>query len=121
MASLETIVNQCISYDKDLWKGPVGKDGKVSRTPLANAPGALGSASSNPYDALANLLFNKHLNHWCHNCVHVSWSPVKAVFSLDQYTNTQIRKRRSDITLQMFYPKMTHLCICFAKKVISFT
>ncbi len=60
-ASLQTIFDQCISYNKDPWKGPVGKDGKVSCNPSANAAGTLGSASSNPYDELANLLFNKIL------------------------------------------------------------
>ncbi len=45
----------------------------------------------------------------------------KAVIFLDRYTDTQIRKRWSDIALQRFYLKMMHLCICFAKKVISLT
>ncbi len=38
------------------------------------------------------------------------------LISLDRYTDMQIRKRRSDILLQRFYPKMTHLCIRFAKR-----
>jgi hypothetical protein len=37
---------------------------------------------------------------------------------LHQFTGTQICKRQSDIALQRFYPKMMHLCIHFAKKVI---
>jgi hypothetical protein len=68
MALLQTIMNQCISYEKDPWKGPIGKDGKVSRNPLVNAAHVSSSASSNPYEALANLLFRKHLNHWRYNC-----------------------------------------------------
>ncbi len=72
MALVQTIVDQCISYDKDPWKGPVGNDGKVSHNPSANAAGASVSASSNPYDALANLLFNKHINHWRYNCKNSS-------------------------------------------------
>jgi hypothetical protein len=31
----------------------------------------------------------------------------------------QIHKRWSDIALQRVHPKMTHLCICFVKKVFS--
>ena len=30
-ASLQTMVEKCENYDKDPWKGPVGKDGKVPR------------------------------------------------------------------------------------------
>ncbi len=67
-ALLKTIVDQCISYDKDPWKGPIGKDGKVFRNPSVNTAGVSVCASSNPYNALANLLFNKHLNHWHYNC-----------------------------------------------------
>jgi hypothetical protein len=32
-ATLQSVVEQCMSYDKDPWKGPVGKDGKPARTP----------------------------------------------------------------------------------------
>ena len=40
-ASLQTVVEQCTNYDKDPWKGPVGKDGKVPKSgPSANAAGA---------------------------------------------------------------------------------
>ena len=28
-ASLQTVVDQCTNYDKDPWKGPVDKNGKV--------------------------------------------------------------------------------------------
>jgi hypothetical protein len=41
----------------------------------------------------------------------------KAVISLPRYANTQIRKIWSDIALRRSYLKMTHLCICFVKKV----
>jgi hypothetical protein len=44
-ASLQTIVDQCTSYNKDLWKGHVSKDGKVSCNPSANAAGASVSSS----------------------------------------------------------------------------
>ncbi len=47
----------------------------------------------------------------------ISFNVSKAVISLPQYTDTQIRKRWSDIALQRFYLKMTHLHIRFAKKV----
>jgi hypothetical protein len=42
---------------------------------------------------------------------------TKAVISLPQYADTQMCKRRSDIALQRFYLKMTHLHICFVKQV----
>ncbi len=35
-ASLQTVVEQCLSYDKDPWKRPIGRDGKPVRNPLAN-------------------------------------------------------------------------------------
>ncbi len=47
----------------------------------------------------------------------LSVSVDEAMISLTRYTDTQIHKRRSDIALQRFYPKMTHLCIHFVKKV----
>ncbi len=39
-ATLQTVVNQCISCNKDPWKGPVKRGGKPVRTPLANAAGS---------------------------------------------------------------------------------
>jgi hypothetical protein len=36
-ALLQMIMDQCTSYDKDPWKGPVGKGGKPSHRPLATA------------------------------------------------------------------------------------
>ncbi len=44
---------------------------------------------------------------------------IKAVISLPQYMDMQIHKLWSDIALQRFFPKMTHLCVHFAKKAIS--
>ncbi len=56
-------------------------------------------------------------------CIHVfifksKKSQPKALISLPQYADTQICIRLSDIELQRLYPKMTHLCINFVKKVI---
>ena len=50
-ASLQTVMEQSTNYDKDPWKGPVGKDGKalVRGNPLANTTGA---DSGDPYKAL---------------------------------------------------------------------
>jgi hypothetical protein len=70
-ALLQTDVDQCTSYDKDPWKGPVGKDGKPSHGPSANAAGASVPSPGNnthPFEAMGNLSFNKHLNHWRNNC-----------------------------------------------------
>ncbi len=69
-ALLQTIVDQCTSYETDRRKGPVGKDGKPC-SPLAPAAGAsvpLGRDGTNPFEAMATLNFNKHFNHWQYNC-----------------------------------------------------
>ncbi len=61
-ASLQTVVEQCTNYDKDPWKGPVGKDSKVPcPTPCANATGSEGE---NPYDALSAKSFNYPFGRW---------------------------------------------------------
>jgi hypothetical protein len=61
-ASLQTVVEQCTNYDKDPWKGPVGKDGKVPRpTPSANAAGSKGEG---PCDVLSAKSFNYHFGQW---------------------------------------------------------
>jgi hypothetical protein len=70
-ASLQTVVNQCTSYDKDPWKGPVGKHGKPSCSPPANAAGAPASPSGNnvhPFEFMGTLSFNKHLRNWRYKC-----------------------------------------------------
>jgi hypothetical protein len=58
--SLQTVSNQCVNYDKDSFLGPVGKDGKVARTPLANAAGAALGEGENAYETLAAMSFNYH-------------------------------------------------------------
>jgi hypothetical protein len=52
-----------MNYDKDPWKGPVGKDGKpIPRgTPSANAAG---TNSESPYEALSSKSFNYHFGRW---------------------------------------------------------
>ncbi len=62
-ASLQTVVEQCTNYNKDPWKGPVGKDGKLPPrgNPSANAAGA---DSGDPYDALSKKSFNYHFGCW---------------------------------------------------------
>ena len=59
-ATLQTVVKQCVNFDKDPWLGPVGKDSKVPRSPLANAAGTNSGDGGNTYDALANKSFNYH-------------------------------------------------------------
>ncbi len=64
-ATLQTVANQCISYDKDLWKGSVGSDGEPVRTPLADSVGSnVNPDKTNLYDAHAAKPFNYHLNCW---------------------------------------------------------
>jgi hypothetical protein len=61
-ASLQTVVEQCTNYDKDPWKGPVGRDGKdPKRTPSANTAGA---DSGDPYEVLGGKSFNHHFGRW---------------------------------------------------------
>jgi hypothetical protein len=62
-ASLQTVVDQCMNYNKDPWKGPVGKDGKpIPRgTPSANAAG---TNSKSPYKALSSKSFNYRFGRW---------------------------------------------------------
>ncbi len=62
-ATLQSVVDQCLAYDKDPWKGPVGKDGKPLRHPSASAAGVSGDRS-NPYDALAKCTFGFHVSKW---------------------------------------------------------
>jgi hypothetical protein len=38
-ATLETVAEQCVHFDKDPWSGPVGKDGTVPHSPSAYAVG----------------------------------------------------------------------------------
>jgi hypothetical protein len=66
-AMLQLVVEQCMSYDKDPWKGPVGKDGKPARTPSDNAAGASGD-KSNPYKVMASCLFGNHMSCWQAGC-----------------------------------------------------
>ena len=40
-ASLQTVVEQCTNYNKDPWKGPIGRNGKVPKgATSANIAGA---------------------------------------------------------------------------------
>ena len=71
-ATLQSVVEQCMAYDKDPWKGPVGKDEKSLRHPSANVAGAGGEPSGNPYDAMAKCSFNLHMSRWRKGCVEGS-------------------------------------------------
>jgi hypothetical protein len=68
MAALQSVVDQCIAYDRDPWKGPVGWNGKPSSSPLANAAGTSSKNGSDPYDAMHSVSFNKHLTQWRFTC-----------------------------------------------------
>jgi hypothetical protein len=63
-ASLQTVVDQCVNFDKDLFLGPVGKDGKVVQNPSANAAATATGDGKNVYEELAAKSFNYHLGHW---------------------------------------------------------
>jgi hypothetical protein len=66
-ATLQSVVDQCLAYNKDPWKGPIGKDGKPVRTPSANAAG-VSDSSGNPYEAMATCSFNYHMSCWHNGC-----------------------------------------------------
>ncbi len=59
-ASLQTVVDQCVNFDKDPFLGPVSKDGKVVRNASANAAGATPVDGKNAYEALRAKSFNYH-------------------------------------------------------------
>ena len=61
-ATLQSVVDQCVAYDKDPWKGPVDKSGKAARTPSANTAGAAGGDKTNPYEAMVSCLFGLYIS-----------------------------------------------------------
>jgi hypothetical protein len=61
-ASLQTVVEQCVLYNKDPWKGPVGHDGKPVRNPLANMAD-LGE-HGDLYERIMAQIFGYHMNCW---------------------------------------------------------
>ena len=70
-ATLQSVVDQCAAYDKDPWKGPVGKDGKHHRNPSASAAGSTNDRS-NPYEALMKCSFGSHISKWRNACKDTS-------------------------------------------------
>ena len=67
-ASLQTVVDQCVSYDKDAWKGPVSRDGKPARTTLANATNS--DPDNSLYAGMAAKPFNFHMSRWQKAVLH---------------------------------------------------
>jgi hypothetical protein len=63
-ASLQTVMDQCVNFDKDPFLGPVGNNGKVVQNPLANDAGAAPRDGKNVYEALVAKSFNYHLGRW---------------------------------------------------------
>ena len=63
-ASLQTVMDQYVNFDKGLFLGPVGKDGKVVQNPSANAASAAPGDGKNVYEAPAAKSFTYHLGHW---------------------------------------------------------
>jgi hypothetical protein len=63
-ASLQTVVDQCINFDKDPFLGPVGKDGKVVLNTPANAGGATPVDGKNAYKALGAKSFSYYFGCW---------------------------------------------------------
>ena len=68
-ATLQSVVEQYMAYNKDPWKGRIGKDGKPVRSPSANAAGAgAPGIKSNPYDAMEACSFGTDILHWHIGC-----------------------------------------------------
>jgi hypothetical protein len=64
-ATLQTVVKQCVNFDKDPWSGPVGKDGKAPSSTSANAAGTTTAGEGDKaYNALTSKLFNYHFGCW---------------------------------------------------------
>ncbi len=61
-ASLQMVVEQCVSYDKDPWNGPVGRDGKPVHHPSAYT--ADSGNHEDPYAKVAAKPFSYHMNRW---------------------------------------------------------
>jgi hypothetical protein len=70
-ATLQSVVDKCAAYDKDPWRGPVGKDGKHPRNPSESTAGST-SDQSNPYDALTKCSFGSHISKWLNACKDTS-------------------------------------------------
>jgi hypothetical protein len=83
-ATLQTVVEQCVNFDKDPWLCPGGKDSKAPHSTSANAAGTTTAGEGDDaYDPLAGKSFDYHFGRWkkairenkgkcmfCHNTVH---------------------------------------------------
>jgi hypothetical protein len=94
-ASLQTVVDQCVNYNKDLFLHPVGKDGKIVRTPSANA--ATGDGE-NAYNALAAKSFNYHFGWWKKALAE---NKGKCMFCHDTARNADYKSRDCPILKQL--------------------
>ena len=59
-ATLQSVFNQFVNFDKDPFLGPVGKDGRVIWNASASAAGPACGDGENAYDALTAKSFNYH-------------------------------------------------------------
>jgi hypothetical protein len=89
-ASLQTVVDQCVNFDKDLFLGPMGKDGKVAQNPSANAVVAAPRDGENVYKTLAAKSFNYHLGCWKKA---LSENKGKCMFCHDSVRNANHKSR----------------------------
>jgi hypothetical protein len=89
-ASLQTVVDQSVNFDKDLFLGPMDKDGNVVQNPLANAVNAAPRDGKNVYEALAAKSFNYHLDCWKKALLE---NKGKCMFCHDSVCNTNHKSR----------------------------
>jgi hypothetical protein len=88
-ASLQTVVEQCVSYNKDPWKGPVGRDKKPVRNLLANT--ADSGDHGDPYERIAAKPFGYHMNRWHKGVVQQNG---KCLFCFNTSANNPDHKTR---------------------------
>jgi hypothetical protein len=63
--TLQTVVEHCMSYNKDPWTGPVRHDdGCPACAPSANTASANPSNAPAAYGAMEQVSFNYHLSRW---------------------------------------------------------
>jgi hypothetical protein len=64
-ATLQSVIEHCTAFIKNPWTGPISRDGRPVRFPLANTAGASPGLPSATYNAMENISFNYHLSLWC--------------------------------------------------------
>jgi hypothetical protein len=89
IASLQMVVEQCVLYDKDPWKGPVGRGRKPVRNPSANT--ADSGDHEDPYQRIMAKPFGYKMNCWHKGVVQQNG---KCLFCFNTSANNPDHKTR---------------------------